>query len=44
MRNMTKIALLLQLTLIFVWGGSFVAKVNNSSVVIGDRVNLTLEA
>jgi hypothetical protein len=44
MRNMTKIALLLQLSLIFVWGGSFVAKVNNSSVVIGDRVNLTLEA
>jgi len=39
-----KIALLLQLSMIFVWGGSFVARVNDTNVVMGNRVSLTLEA
>ncbi|SFV55928.1 BatD [hydrothermal vent metagenome] len=48
MKNITnkivKIALLLQLTLVSIWGGSFVAKVNDTNIVAGDRVSLTLEA
>ncbi len=42
--NITKIALLLQLSLVSIWGGSFVAKVNDSNVMTGNSVSLTLEA
>jgi len=44
MRNITKIMLLLQLSILSLWAGSVTAKVSDTEVVAGNRVELTIEA